>query len=451
MRMIQAGGWRLGLLTCCAVLAAGARAVAGEPAVHVIYNFPAGGFARNVDNPFAIDANGNLYGETKYGGAYSKGAIFQLQPPATATGHWTEVILHSLQEGGSLTNSNFVLDAAGNLYGTTSWGGNIHANCVGSCGTIFRLSPPAPGATAWTYSTIFEFDGKNGGNPSSTITMDKSGHLFGTAPGNSRPGVAYELMPPASSSGKWTQRILQDFGHVLLYGLSLDAQSGVLYGATSNTIYSLTPSGGTNPAYQYAKIYRIPYACQNVFAPVTFAQGSVFGSTIAAHILSYVSGSTIKPPGAGCGKSFGTVFRLAPGAAGAPWTLTILHSFHGPPDGEGPFGNLFVGDSGSVYGVTPDGGTGRCDGSVGGESGCGVIFSLAPPATGGGAWTEEILLSFNGKSQGSHPYAGFLQAYSNQIFTASAFSGGAGRHGIRTAGGGSALVVHPHMTLRPSP
>jgi uncharacterized repeat protein (TIGR03803 family) len=105
-------------------------------------------------NPIAgltVDAAGNLYGVTDAGGSYGVGLVFRLTPKAG--GGWTEKVLHVFKDDGKDGNNptgTLILDAAGNLYGTTALGGPYPAACQPplGCGTVFELMPPVSGF--WT-------------------------------------------------------------------------------------------------------------------------------------------------------------------------------------------------------------------------------------------------------------------------------------------------------------
>ena len=100
------------------------------------------------------DDSGNLYGTTSEGGAGGAGTVFQLTPNKTKTA-WAHKVLYRFcaQGGGNCTDGAFpeagvIRDASGNLYGTTDGGG-----AVGE-GTVFELTPPAPGKTLWTETVL---------------------------------------------------------------------------------------------------------------------------------------------------------------------------------------------------------------------------------------------------------------------------------------------------------
>lgn len=137
----------------------------------------------------AMDKEGNLYGTTVTGRDNS-GIVYRLtrQP----NGHWKEKILHKFQggKGGWSPDGGVVLDAAGNLYGTTQNGGT---RC--DCGVIYELSPN-PDDT-WTYKVLHRFIGYDGVFPMTSMVFDDHGNLYGTTqyggPGGG--GVVFELTP----------------------------------------------------------------------------------------------------------------------------------------------------------------------------------------------------------------------------------------------------------------
>jgi len=103
----------------------------------------------------------------------------------------------------------------------------------------------------------------------------------------------------------------------------------------------------------------------------------------------------------------GTVFKLRvdgntkAGRRGRPGrhnsnSETVLYSFGGPSDGANPLAGLAFDAAGNLYGTT----------SVGGSSGNGTVFELAPPVQGSGTWTENVLYSFGTGTDGANPVGG---------------------------------------------
>src|SRR5271170_3913927 len=171
--------------------------------------------------------------------------ILSFTSPASA--EWKEKVLHSFQGGtdGSLPAGGVVFDSAGNLYGVTTDGG---LSCPApGCGTVFQLAPPARNGDPWTETVLHVFNGNDGSRPAGSVILDAKGNLYGTTAyggsgtclllgGNVGCGLVYELSPPAKKGGQWKYSILYNFrggkdGQYPVQSLTLDI-TGNLYGAT---------------------------------------------------------------------------------------------------------------------------------------------------------------------------------------------------------------------------
>src|SRR5580658_6746213 len=100
-------------------------------------------------------------------------------------------------------------------------------------------------------------------------------------------------------------------------------------------------------------------------------------------------------------------------------TYAVLHEFGKSGDGAYPSSPLAMGSDGVLYGATNEGGTGICSG----QTGCGVVYSLTPPGTGGGKWTEAVLYSFQGGDDGGLP-SGVTVASNRTLYGTTAYGGG---------------------------
>ena len=175
-----------------------------------------------------FDAHGNLHGTTQNGGANLQGTVYQLAPNGSG---WTENVVYSFagSPDGSAPLGGLLMDAAGNLYGTTSAGG------IGNGGTVYQLNPSNSG---WTESVLYDFQNSSGGTyPAGNLARLSSGTLFGATQlgGANDGGAIFELNP--SLGGNWNFSVLFDFDGPTTGGawhtLIADG-AGNFYGTTSN-------------------------------------------------------------------------------------------------------------------------------------------------------------------------------------------------------------------------
>ena len=295
-------------------------------------------YAYGVDdgaNPHAgliMDQSGTLYGVTGYGGSISgtytgHGTVFKLTPLNAARTAFQETVLYRFAGGADGKNpwDALTLDSAGNLYGTTLYGGG--GPCYDGCGTIFRLSPGSTSESPWTKTTLFRLNGQNGGGtPQGKLVIGAGGVLYGTAykggTGTCTDGLGYwigcgvvfKLMPPAPGQTSWTEFILLNF----------NAANGAF------------PQGGL----------------------ITDSTGALFGTT------SLSASDAYGVPGDG------NVFKLVPPAPGqVAWTQTVLHKFNVSTTGSTAIGELVRAPDGRLYGSAYMGG---------GGFNAGTIFEITP-------------------------------------------------------------------------
>jgi uncharacterized repeat protein (TIGR03803 family) len=218
-----------------------------------------------------IDRLGNLFGTTIDGGDFAgaspnksdharrpflplptgaDGTVYEISPPKHPGGRWLETVLHSFGQTNDGLNpyGGIVFDGAGDLFGTTAFGGLAGCFFVNAtCGTVFEVSPCAHGA--WTESVIYLFPpgARQGAAPYGSLAFDGAGDLFGTTQlggiQNSKhvygTGTVFELMP---LGGSWVQNILYEFpdgrdGADPAAGVIFDARGDLIvtasFGATS--------------------------------------------------------------------------------------------------------------------------------------------------------------------------------------------------------------------------
>ena len=148
----------------------------------VVYSFTGGADGAAPEAGLVRDLKGNLYGTTSTGGAYGHGTVFKIGP----TGR--ETVLYSFTGGsdGDLPASLLILDAKGNLYGTTYQGG------ASGFGVVYEISATGTEKVLYTF-----LGGTDGSNPSSALARDAKGNLYGTTNqgGASGLGTVFKIIP----------------------------------------------------------------------------------------------------------------------------------------------------------------------------------------------------------------------------------------------------------------
>jgi uncharacterized repeat protein (TIGR03803 family) len=311
--------------------------------------------------------------------------IFAGTPLLAATSYTT---IFNLQPQSQEPFAPLVADSAGNLYGVTGVPGG---------GTIFELSPPAQENGSWTETTLFTFNGTSDGNePESGLVMDSNGNLYGTTFGGGSGsctlggasigcGVVFEL---SQSGGSWNETVLYNFqggkdGRNPQYSPMTFDTTGNLYGTTTfgggkacslhigcGVLFKLAPPKDGGTSWTESVMHRF------VKKQGTSPQGS----------LLYLAGSLYGMTASGGANNFGTAYEST-----LKGKVTVINNFDGASGGSDNFpGGLAADASGDLYGFT----------SAGGAANYGVAFGLAPS---GGNWTETVLYTFTGTSDGGNP------------------------------------------------
>jgi uncharacterized repeat protein (TIGR03803 family) len=316
----------------------------------VLHTFTDGSDGAEPGAGLIADAAGDLYGTTYWGGSCSMygppincGVVFKV------TKDGTETILHTFCTGQTCTDglfpsSGLTADKAGNLYGTTSFGG-----AIGS-GTVYKLAPDG------TETVPYSFTGANdGGEPGGTLVRDKAGNFYGTTGAGGANGAG--------------------------------------------TIFKLTKSGTLSVLYAFTG-----------GSEGNMPQGVITDSAGNLYVLMQSGGDVTDCPGAqyvpaGCG----TVFKLAPDGS-----ESVLHTFTGGSDGETPYGSLLADKAANLYGTTETGGGTDCTGF---GPGCGTVFKITPDGS------ESVLYAFKGGHDGAYPRAGLIADTAGNLYGGT-YSGG---------------------------
>lgn len=301
-----------------------------------------------------MDASGNLYGTAASGGISESGVVFQLAPPSGGSGNWTETVLWSFKSndqnnGWGPGPGKLNMDSVGNIYGTTHGGGKKNL------GVVYELSPVGDGS--YSFSILHSFSGRDGESPQYGVARDNAGNLYGTTPfggktspnctsGDGSCGVVYEL---TQSNGVWSESVLYKFNGVTgkypqtpisigkdgsLYGTFSGGGQGDCAFETCGGVFKLTRGAEGGKKYTFY-----------------FNDGSGFGAPTTGLLLG-TNGAIYGTVNDG-EKGAGGVFVLR------GKTETTLYKFCSQPgcmDGRIPSLGTLIGRSGVLYGNTLEGG-----------------------------------------------------------------------------------------------
>ncbi len=340
-----------------------ARNPKGIWTVSIIHSFTGADGADPLDG-LTLHA-GNLYGTTYAGGLYGHGVVFKLAPNPDGT--WTESVLYSFtyRADGGYPWAGVIFDAAGNLYGTTSYGGFSSGEiCPAGCGVVFKLAPNPDGT--WTESVLHSFTGTDGGVPYAGLIFDATGNLYGTALSGgtsttcgSPPGcgVVFKLAP--NTDGTWTESVLYSFGNA--EGGS-DPEAGLIFDAAGN-LYGTTYEGG---AYYQGVVFKLKHNADGTWTESvlhSFAGYPRDGAFPVAGLIFDAAGNLYGTTASDGSHSCGAVFKLKPTSSG--WSETIVHSFTGL--GRTPAAPVIFDRAGNLYGTTETG-----------DTNYGLVFEITP-------------------------------------------------------------------------
>jgi uncharacterized repeat protein (TIGR03803 family) len=288
-------------------------------------------------------------------------------------------------------------------------------------------------AQAQTYQVLYNFTGaQDGAFPEAGVTMDVGGNLYGTAfvggykggncSGTNGCGTVYKLTHKGSG---WIFNLLYTF---------TGGSDGTIPGARvifgpNGTLFSTTARGGSGVCSNHGcgTVFNLrppATACKSALCPwsetvlYSFA-GPPDGATPDGEVAFDQGGNMYGTSVNGGSSGDGTVWELTPSGSG--WMESVLYSFSGN-DGAHPFSELVFDSSGNLYGTT----------SAGGAYGYGVVFKLTSSGSG---WTENVLYSFAGGSDGGTPYAGVTFDQAGNLYGATSDGG--------TGGGGTVFKLTP--------
>lgn len=371
------------------IIIAATSATYAQGKYKTLYKFTGG---TDGSQPLGVifDQAGNLYGTTFYGGASQMGTVFEISPKAGEG--WKEKALYDFTgSDGAYPLAGVVSDQAGNLYGTTNQGGDGGAGP----GNAFMLAPHSRGG--WTESVLFAFCLDNpcsyGDIIAAGLIFDGAGNLYGTTQlggdlncfNGYGCGVVFELTP--NPDGSWSENVLYTFTGGADGGFPV---AGLLFDAAGN-LYGTAPGGGANGngvVFKLTPNSEGPWTESVLYSFCSLAN-CADGSGPSAGLIFDAKGNLHGTTPSGGDYGEGVVFALTADPNGN-WREKLLHQFTGGKDGGGPSGNLIFDQTGNLYGATSGGGAGSY----------GVVFKLAPNQRGG--WSETVLYAF-GDNPGAYP------------------------------------------------
>jgi uncharacterized repeat protein (TIGR03803 family) len=313
----------------------------------VLHNFTGGLDGGQPYGGVIRDSAGNLYGTTSGGGTANAGVVYKLDK----AGH--EMVLYNFTGGtdGSEPLAGVIRDSAGNLYGTTAYGGTpcpppVQGDPPG-CGVVYRLD------TAGRETVLYSFTGgADGGVPYAGVIRDAAGSLYGTtyAGGTANDGVVYRVDTPGqvtvlcsfdgyNGASPFAGVIRDSAGN--LYGTA--AGGGGPFGNGQGVVYKLEPAGNVTVLYSFP--------------------GGADGGEIFAGVIRDAAGNLYGTTFFGGTADAGVVYKLDPSG-----NYTVLYSFTGGVNGANPYSGVIRGPKGRLFGTTYYGGTNNR----------GVVFELKP-------------------------------------------------------------------------
>ncbi len=358
-----------------------------------------------------MDKKGNLYGTTVVGGTGNSpacnypyvggcGTAFKLVPPGKKRSAWTETVLYSFgsqYEYDVYPVAGLIMDAEGNLYGTTTGG----AGADGAQGTVFKLTPNG------TETVLHAFTGEpdDGSGPMAQLIMDAQGNFYGTTNGGNQGGRGNGTVFKLTPSG--TETVLYSLGSQS--GDGWNPWAGVIMDKKGN-LYGTTYAAGVN---NYGTAFELtPAGTETVLHSFPSQPGD--GVYVKAGLVRDNKGNLYGTTWIGGAYGGGTVFKLSRSKKGA-WTETVLYSFCSQPnctDGNGPYAGLIMDKEGNLYGTANGGGA---------YPYWGTVFELTSQGV------EKVLYSFGAYSgDGSGPSAGLIMDKKGNLYGTTEWGGANG-------------------------
>jgi len=249
----------------------------------VLYTFTGIGGDGFPQSGVVRDSSGNLYGMTPNGGTSNAGTVFKLDPTGKKT------VLHSFtgSNDGGFPVAGLVLDATGNLYGTTQGGSSI-------AGTVFKLDSNGK------MTVLYTFTGSNdGGTPKAGVIRDAHGNLYGTTNLGGTDGVGTVFKVTAQGQETVLHNFTGGSDGWLPFG-------GGLVRDSAGNLYGTTPQGGSN---DFGVVFKIDTkGNETILHTFSGSDGKIPYGTLILDKAGNLYGTTYQ----GGAYGGGVVFKIAP-------------------------------------------------------------------------------------------------------------------------------------------
>ena len=327
----------------------------------VLFNF-SGPDGATPTTSLLLDAVGNLYGTTALGGDFNSGVAFQL---TSTHGTWNETVLHSFGSGtDGYTPSELILDSTGNLYGITQFGGDSSSG-PDNGGTVYRLTLTDG---QWNETILYSFPGSflgpDGDLPIGGLALDKTGNLYGVTQAGGVYGKGAVFTLTATAEGTFAESIIHSF-HILDGNLP---NSTPVFDSAGN-LYGTTFFGGAVrdcPNEGCGVIYELKKNSDGTWTEILLRQlQKADGWEAVGPVVFDSVGNLYAAAQAGGAFTWGSIFQLSPRSQ-TPWPEHIIHYFANYPDGASPYAGVTFDSVGNLFGTT----------SGGGASQMGTIFEI---------------------------------------------------------------------------
>ena len=402
----------------------------------VLYTFTGGADGGYPYGALILDSEGNLYGTTNGGGASGAGVVFKINTSGK------EIVLYSFTGGndGGYSTAGVIRDRAGNLYGTTSGGG------ASGAGVVFKVDPTGHETVLYSFT-----GGADGGSPGAGVIRDPAGNLYGTTAfgGTAELGVVFKLDTSGNETVLHSFMRGVDGDQPDLAGVIRD-EAGNLYGTTAfngaggqGTVYKLDPNGNVTVLYAFPgtrdgqNVYNngLILAGDGQLYGTTFYGGKTgFGvlyqldghgnETVLHSFTNFTANGFGQPTGGvirdSAGNLYGTTFHGQADVGtgyGVVYKVdtanhaTVLHNFTNGADGGYPYGGVIRDWAGNLYGTTVGGG---------GTSGAGVVFKIDSSGN------ETVLYTFTGGADGGYPYGALILDSEGNLYGTTGGGGASG-------------------------